>query len=230
MKIGVKTGVLSPLDHGAADRRERVLFALAEMGIASTSGVLGFVSMLYRFAPERLSHVQRVAALAVATGGQLGVPGHEIAEIERAALVHDLGKIVLPDPPTSKLVEWAPDRALATRQAMVAADVLASVRFLRRSSNIVRAMCEWIDGSGQPRGWVGDDIPIGARILGVADSLDVMTGVCRDLAWPRDLAVVELVRQAGVRFDANVVAAALQVDDAPPVEPSPWLTEPQGVA
>jgi HD-GYP domain-containing protein (c-di-GMP phosphodiesterase class II) len=230
VKIGVNTGVLSPLDPGAADRRERVSFALAEMGIASTSGVLGFVSMLYRFAPERLSHVQRVAALAVATGAQIGLPAYELAEIERAALVHDIGKIVLPDPPASKLVEWAPERALATRQATVAADVLAAAPFLRPASTIVRAMCEWIDGSGQPRGLAGDDIPVGARILGVADSLDVMTAVCRDLAWPRDLAVVELVRHAGGRFDANVVAAALQVDDAPPVEPSPWLTEPQGVA
>jgi HD-GYP domain-containing protein (c-di-GMP phosphodiesterase class II) len=206
-----------------------VLFALAEMGIASTSGVLAFVGMVYRFAPERFSHVHRVATLAVATGSQLGLRGSELAELERAALVHDLGKIVLPDPAGSKLVDWAPERGPATRQAIVAADLLESVAFLRAASHIVRAMCEWTDGSGQPHGLSGEAIPLPARILGVADALDVMTGVCRDLAWPRDLAVVELVRQAGVRFDAKVIAAALEVDDVPPVEPSPWLSEPRGV-
>jgi HD-GYP domain-containing protein (c-di-GMP phosphodiesterase class II) len=206
-----------------------MLFALAEMGIASTSGVLAFVGMVYRFAPERFSHVHRVATLAVATGSQLGLRGAELAELERAALVHDLGKIVLPDPAASKLVEWAPERGPATRQAIVAADLLASVAFLRAASHIVRAMCEWTDGSGQPHGLSGDAIPLSSRILGVADALDVMTSVCRDLAWPRDLAVVELVRQAGVRFDAKVIAAALEVDDVPPVEPSPWLSEPRGV-
>jgi HD-GYP domain-containing protein (c-di-GMP phosphodiesterase class II) len=229
VKIGFNSGVVPPLDQAAEGRRERVLFALAELGIASTSGVLAFVGMVYRFAPERMSHVQRVAALAVATGSQLGLRGSELAELERAALVHDLGKLVLPDPPSSKLVEWAPEQGLATRQAIVAADLLASAAFLRPASQIVRAMCEWTDGSGQPRGLSGEEIPAAARILGVADSLDVMTSVCRDLAWPRDLAVVELVRQAGVRFDAKVIAAALEVDDAPPVEPSPWLSEPRGV-
>jgi HD-GYP domain-containing protein (c-di-GMP phosphodiesterase class II) len=217
------------LEQGEAGRRERVLFALAEMGIASTSGVMAFVGMVYRFAPDRLAHVQRVAALAVATGGQLGLRGRDLAELERAALVHDLGKLVLPDPPATKLGEWAPDRGLATRQAIIAADLLASVAFLRPASHIVRAMCEWADGSGLPEGLSGDAIPVVARILGVADSLDVMTTVCRDLAWPRDLAVVELVRQAGVRFDANVIAAALQVDDGRPVETSPWLVETGGV-
>jgi HD-GYP domain-containing protein (c-di-GMP phosphodiesterase class II) len=229
VKIGFNSGVVPPLDQAAEGRRERVLFALAEMGIASTSGVLAFVGMVYRFAPERFSHVHRVATLAVATGSQLGLRGAELAELERAALVHDLGKIVLPDPAGSKLVEWAPERGSAARQAIVAADVLASVAFLRAASHIVGAMCEWTDGSGQPRGLSGDAIPLSARILGVADALDVMTGVCRDLAWPRDLAVVELVRQAGVRFDAKVIAAALEVDDVPPVEPSPWLSEPRGV-
>ncbi len=229
MKIGFSAGVVPPLDEAAESRRERVLFALAEMGIASTSGVQQFIGMVYRFAPDRLAHVQRVAALAVATAGQLGVRGHEANELERAALLHDVGKMVLPDPHASKLVEWAPERGLASRQAIVGADLLATVTFLRPAAQIVRAMCEWTDGSGQPRGLSGDAIPVAARILGVADSLDVMTGLCRDLAWPRDLAVVELVRQAGVRFDANVIAAALQVDDPAPAEASPWLTDTRGV-
>jgi response regulator RpfG family c-di-GMP phosphodiesterase len=229
VKIGFNSGVVPPLDQAAEGRRDRVNFALAEMGIASTSGLMAFVGMVYRFAPERLSHVHRVAALAVATGSQLGLRGSELAELERAALVHDLGKIIVPDPAASKLVEWAPEQGLATRQAIAGADVLVSVSFLKAASYIVRTMCEWTDGSGLPHGLSGEAIPIAARILGVADSLDVMTNVCRDLAWPRDLAVVELVRQAGVRFDANVIAAALEVDDVTPVEPSPWLSEPRGV-
>jgi len=219
-----------PLDHTAADRQHRLLMALAEMNIASTAALASFVGMVYRFMPDRLAHVQRVAALAVGTGGQLGLRGRELADLERAALVHDLGKVVLPDPAASKLVEWSPEGGLAARQALTAADVLSSVAFLRPAALVVRGMCEWIDGSGQPFGLSGDTIPLSARILGATDALDVMTDVCRELAWPRDVAVVELVRQAGARFDANVVAAALQVDDAPPVESSPWLNEPRGVA
>jgi HD-GYP domain-containing protein (c-di-GMP phosphodiesterase class II) len=199
------------------------------MSVASTSGLAAFVSMLYRFAPEQLAHVQRVAALAVATASRLSLPSWDLADLERAALAHDLGKVVLPDPPSTKAVEWGTDRGLAARQAMVGAELLADVPFLRPSAAIVRAMCEWVDGSGQPGGLVGPAIPLTARILGVADSLDVMATVCRELAWPKDLAVVELVRHAGVRFDADVITAVLQVDDAAPVEPAPWLTEPRRV-
>jgi response regulator RpfG family c-di-GMP phosphodiesterase len=216
------------LGPAAAGRLERVRFALRETEVASTSGCFAFVGMLYRFAPDRLAHVQRVAGLAQAMAARLGLGASAVADLERAALGHEIGKVVLPDPPASG-VDWPPDRALAAQQVSVAADLLDTIPFLRSAAVVVRAMGEHVDGSGGPLGLTGAAIPMGARILGVADALDVMVAVCRDFGWPSDLAVAELVRHVGIRFDPDVTAAAVQVVDHAPMVPGPFLPGPAPV-
>jgi response regulator RpfG family c-di-GMP phosphodiesterase len=220
----VHSVAIKPFDAATADRLERVQFALRESGIGSTSGLWMVLSTLYRQLPERLSHAQRVAKMARAIAGQLGRTEVDADVIERAALAHEIGAIAVPDPSLGRRLEDGEMRAKASEQAMAGAQALAAVPFLDSAARIVRAMPEWIDGSGRPNGLSGNEIPVGARIVAVADVFDVMDTTCQQLGWPRDLAAVELVRYAGRRFDADVVAAALRVVESVPAEPGSAMT------
>jgi HD-GYP domain-containing protein (c-di-GMP phosphodiesterase class II) len=209
---------LTPFDAAATNRLERVQFALTETGVGSTSGLWFVLSTLYRHLPERLSHAQRVAKMARAIASQMGRAAGDADQIERAALAHEIGTIVVPDPALGRPLEEGEMRAKVSEQALAGARALAVTPFLEPAAAILRAMPEWIDGTGRPGGLSGDQIPMGARIVAVADVFDVMDATCQQLGWPRDLAAVELVRYAGRRFDADVVAAALRVVESVPAE------------
>jgi HD-GYP domain-containing protein (c-di-GMP phosphodiesterase class II) len=100
---------------------------------------------------------------------------------------------------------------------MLAREVLATAPALRRAAEIVGAQHERIDGSGWPSGLQGEEIPVGARIVGVADAYDALTSLCLEMGLEADAIAVELVRHAGTRFDARVVAACLRWMDESPV-------------
>jgi response regulator RpfG family c-di-GMP phosphodiesterase len=220
--------VLTPINPDAADRLSRVEFAVAETGIGSTGGLWLLMTTLFRHQPDRLAHAQRVARMARAVAAHVGCQELEVDVIERAALAHEIGSIVVPDLPAGRPHEEAEVRARAAEQATTGAVAMSKAPFLAPSARLLRAMPEWIDGTGQPLGLVGDRIPMGARILGVADVFDVMDSTCQQLGWPRDLAAVELVRYAGRRFDADVVAAALRVVEAVPADrQAPMTGAPQ---
>jgi len=218
--------MLAPVDEAAAVRLRQMRFALDEIGVASTPAVLSFVTMLYRFAPEQMSHVHRVAGLSHAIGKGLGLSGSQLGDIERAALLHDIGKVVLPEPSASGPGEGVIDRALELRQVTVAADVLRTMPFLRGPAAMIGAMFECADGSGMPFGLAGEAIPIGARVIAVAEALDGMATACRDFGWSPEVAVVELVRAAGARYDADVVAAALRMVEAAGTNTTTWPMTP----
>jgi response regulator RpfG family c-di-GMP phosphodiesterase len=135
----------------------------------------------------------------------------ELRHVERAALAHDIGRVVAPDAPGE-----AGREVSRGRQAALARDVLAVSPPLQRAARIVGAYCERIDGSGWPSGLSGDEIPVGARIVGVADAYDALMSLCVEMGLSADAIAVELVRHAGTRFDARVVAACLRWMDASP--------------
>jgi len=222
----VLQAMLAPIDEAAAMRLRQMRFALGEIGVASTPAVLSFVTMLYRFAPEQMSHVHRVAGLSHAIGKSLGVSASQLADIERAALMHDIGKVVLPDPSSNGPGEGVIDRALELRQLTLAADVLRTVPFLHGPAAMIGAMFECADGSGMPFGLAGDAIPMGARVMAVTEALDGMSTACRDFGWSPEVAVVELVRAAGARYDADVVAAAVRVVESAWTSTTTWLMTP----
>lgn len=216
--------VLTPLNPDAADRLARVEFAVAETGVGSTAGLWLLMTTLFRHQPDRLGHAQRVARMTRAIAAHLGCQEFEVDAIERAALVHEIGSIVVPDLPAGQPHDDAAVRGRAAEQATTGATAIARSPFLAPAARLLRAMPEWIDGTGQPLGLVGDRIPLGGRILSVADVFDVMDSTCQQLGWPRDLAAVELVRYAGRRFDADVVAAALRVVETVPADRQPPMT------
>ncbi len=176
--------------------------------------------------PYTRHHSHRVAQYAVRLARGLGLSEREVEEIEYAALVHDLGKIgpqhqhILQKPGSLSHEE---QRTLRAHPA-AGAEIVARVRALRRSAEIVRTHHERPDGQGYPFGLRAADVPLGARILNVSDAFDAMTS---DRPYRRALSIAaaldELQRGAGSQFDRAVVDCLLRLHAAGqfPLIPSP---------
>jgi diguanylate cyclase (GGDEF)-like protein/putative nucleotidyltransferase with HDIG domain len=175
-------------------------------------------------------HSRRVQQLALAIGRELGLSQAELELLGHAALFHDIGKLAVPDSvllKPSKLTdeEWA----LMQRHAEEGAHIINRLGFLNDAVPSIRHHHERFDGAGYPDGLTGDEIPLGARIIHVADALDSMltTRVYRP-ARPANEALEELRRMAGTQFCPRCVLALetiVSVDgvSAPPVAPAPAL-------
>jgi putative nucleotidyltransferase with HDIG domain len=158
--------------------------------------------------PSTLRHSERVADLADALAERLGWDGERPALLRGAGLVHDVGKIGVPDsipfkPERLTSGEYEQVKQHARLGAQIVADALAPEQV-----SWVRAHHERVGGGCYPDGLAGDAIPDGALILAVADAWDVMTSH-RPYAppVPPDLALEECRREAGRQFAADVVAA-----------------------
>lgn len=190
----------------------RLTAIFADAGIASSEALLSVLAALYRERPDDLAHAQRVANICVRIATELGVTEREVADIERAAWVHDLGKLVVPeraDGDTGTVTHLDLERW--TEQLIAARDILDAAPALRPAAALVMASRECLDGSGFPNHLQGDAIPLGARILHVADTFDALQELCAMYSMPPDSASAELVRHTGSRFDSTVVAAWLRL-------------------
>ena len=154
-------------------------------------------------------HSRRVQQLALAIGRELGLSQAELDLLGHAALFHDIGKLAVPDaillkPATLTEDEWG----LMQRHAEEGARIIDRLGFLQDAVPAIRHHHEWWDGKGYPDGLGGEDIPLGARIIHVADALDSMltTRIYR-AARPADEALQELRRGAGGQFCPRTVAA-----------------------
>jgi len=176
--------------------------------------------------PYTRHHSVRVSIYAVRLARGLRRPEAEVEEIEYAALVHDLGKIgpqhqyILQKPGSLTHEE---QRTLRSHPA-AGAEIVAKVRTLRRVAEIVRAHHERPDGLGYPFGLRSEDVPVGSRILNVADAFDAMTSDRPyRRALPVSVALLELERGAGTQFDADAAGCLLRLHAAGefPLVPSP---------
>jgi len=175
------------------------------------------VKMLGRVLDDRDGHragySERLEAWAEATAGMLTLGRDEILDVRRAALLHDLGKIGVPEAilrAAARLTEH--ERRLVRAVPTLAEQVLRPVNGMQGVAAILRHRYEQWDGKGYPDGLKGDKIPVGARILAVIDAYGVMTTVrpYRAMVYSLD-AVAELRRCAGAQFDPKVVEAFCNV-------------------
>lgn len=176
--------------------------------------------------PYTRHHSHRVSEYSVRLARGLRRSETEVEEVEYAALVHDLGKIgpahqhILQKPGSLSHEE---QRTLRAHPA-AGAEIVSKVRALRRVAEIVRAHHERPDGQGYPFGLRSDDVPVGARILNVADAFDAMTSDRPyRRALPMEAALRELERGASTQFDAEVVGCLLRLAETGrfPLIPSP---------
>ena len=166
-------------------------------------------------------HSKQLAEWSVAVAHAMGLSEEETETVRLAALLHDIGKIGIPDEILLKPGPLTPHEWEIMRQhPLIGARILRPLRRLETVAQIVAAHHERWDGSGYPRGLKGEEIPLGARILAVVDSYGAMIDE-RVYHAPRshEEAVAEIRRHAGRLYDPHVVAAFLEVIDY--LSPSP---------
>ncbi len=158
--------------------------------------------------PDLHLHLDRVGSLAIATGLKLGLRPDELGELERAAQLHDLGKLAVPDEILHKAAplderEWA----FVRHHPLVGERILRASPVFRNVATIVRSTHERWDGAGYPDGLPGPEIPIASRIISACDAFTAMTSARPyRAALTLEDALTELERVAGKQFDPAVVS------------------------
>jgi two-component system, cell cycle response regulator len=159
--------------------------------------------------PDLQTHQRGVGALVLAVGRRMGVVGEQLDVLARAAELHDVGKIAIPDAILAKpgpltAEEWR----FMRRHTILGERILMAAAALRPVAKLVRSTHERYDGGGYPDGLAGEQIPLGARIIFVCDAYDAMTS---DRTYSRAVTPVEAIAElracAGTQFDPAVVAA-----------------------
>jgi putative nucleotidyltransferase with HDIG domain len=164
---------------------------------------------------ETEGHSKRVTAFTIAIARAMGLSADQIRVIARGAFLHDIGKMAIPDAILRKPGALDPEEiAIMQEHCYRGYQILKRIPFLTEASEIVYAHQEKYDGTGYPRGLKGEQIPLGARIFSVADTLDAMTSDRPYRAkLPFSVAREEIQRWSGRQFDPQVVATFLQMPE-----------------
>jgi PAS domain S-box-containing protein/putative nucleotidyltransferase with HDIG domain len=186
---------------------ERLERALADLTSAYDSTLEGWVRALDLRDKETIGHTQRVAMLVVGFALELGVSGDDLVNIRRGALLHDIGKMGIPDEILNKAGPLTDDeRLVIQRHPQYAYELLRPIHYLGEALDIPYAHHERWDGKGYPRGLKGEEIPLSARIFSVVDVWDAL-GSTRTyrMKWDQDKMIAYLKEQSGKKFDPSIV-------------------------
>jgi putative nucleotidyltransferase with HDIG domain len=204
---------LDQFQHALHDRlrsrRCAVATALAYDQDTHEDAIDGLIDMLELHERDGRGHATRVARLTMALADELDVDESSLLELYHSALLHDIGKLDIPSsilrkPALLDAEEWQ----IMRTHPQVGYDLLQKLPRFCRAAEIVVAHHESFDGGGYPRGLQGDDIPVGARILAVADAYDSMTiPHTQRPPMPPSMAVQEIERCSGSQFDPDIARA-----------------------
>lgn len=169
-----------------------------------------------------LNHCEMITGRAVALAQYIGLPQHEVENIRLGSILHDVGKIGIPDAILNKPAKLTDEEYERIKEhAVIGARIVQSVGALQGVVPIVRHHQERYDGTGYPDGIKGDEIPVGARIIAVVDAYGAMT---EDRVYRKapghEIAVSELKRWSGRQFDPEIAEAFIRL-----LEAQPELTE-----
>ncbi len=159
-------------------------------------------------------HVGRVQALCVLVGEKMGLDQDQMDAMRIAAMVHDVGKLGVPDHILLKPGPLDPDEfAKISNHATVGARILSNVDYPWNISEIVRHHHEHYDGTGYPDRIAGEQIPLASRIIAVAEVYDALVSDrCYRSGWPHRQAIEHMEMLSGSHFDPQVVSALLEVE------------------
>jgi PAS domain S-box-containing protein/putative nucleotidyltransferase with HDIG domain len=185
----------------------------AELRIAYDTTIEGWARTLDLRHEDTEWHSRRVTDLTVRLAERMGVRGEELVRIRRGALLHDIGKMAVPDdillkPGKLTAEEWE----VMKRHTTYAYELLSPIPFLQSAIDIPYCHHERWDGTGYPRGLRGEQIPLAARIFSVVDVFDALTSDRPyRRAWSKERALAYLREQAGTQFDPAAVEAFLEM-------------------
>lgn len=168
---------------------------------------------------ETGGHSRRVSLYCLEMARAFDCTPEQLKQIARGAYMHDIGKIGIPDSILLKPGQLTPqERAIMESHARIGYELVSRITFLAGAAEIVLTHQERFDGTGYPQGLVGEEIPVGARIFAVADTLDAMTS---DRPYRSALSLeaarAEITRESGRQFDPAVVRVFLSIPE------STWL-------
>lgn len=207
------------LESRVRERTRELKSALIEVEDSYKFTLEALVSALDAREHETQAHSQRVREYTITLASQLGLTGEELVKVGRGALLHDVGKIGVPDcillkPGKLDTEEWVEMK----KHPQSGYEILKSIKFLSQSAEIVLAHQERWDGNGYPNRLSGTEIPLGARIFSVVDTLDAITANRPYRSGlPFQTAIAEIRRCSGTQFDPHVV------DDFLCIAPETWL-------
>ena len=163
---------------------------------------------------ETEGHSKRVTAFTIAIARALGLSADEIRVIARGAFLHDIGKMAIPDNILRKPDKLTPEEVAIMREhCFHGYQILKKIPFLAEAAEIVYSHQERFDGTGYPRGLKGEQIPLGARMFSVADTLDAITSnrpyrPAQTVQAARE----EIERWSGRQFDPEIVKTFMSMD------------------
>ena len=206
---------------------QRNLEQLVEERTSQLSGALSKLEQSYDDTLEALGsaldlkdaetegHCQRVTAFTISIARAMPVPNPYLPVLARAAFLHDIGKMAIPD---GILRKPGPlddaEKQIMRKHCEIGYNMLIRIPFLRDAAEIVLAHQEFFDGSGYPRGLRGEQIPLGARIFTIADSLDAMiSDRPYRKALPLNHAREEIRRCSGTQFDPKMVDVFMSIPE-----------------
>jgi len=154
-------------------------------------------------------HSQRVARYAVGLGKAMGVTGDELIDLKYAASLHDIGKVAISRKILNKLGKLTDaEFAIMKQHSLTAIRILEKIDGLQDALPLIKHHHERFDGNGYPDGLIGDEIPLGSRVIAVAEAFDILTS---DVPWrdamDQESALREIEACAGTQFDPEVVGA-----------------------
>jgi putative nucleotidyltransferase with HDIG domain len=201
----------SDLEQLVAERTRQLSIALQDLEQSYDYTLEALGGALDAKDAETEGHCQRVTAFTITIAKAMGVDNSLLRQIARGAFLHDIGKMGVPDQILRKPGPLtAEERAIMRRHCDIGYAVLERIPFLKEAAEIVLAHQEFYDGTGYPRGLKGEQIPVGARIFAVADTLDAMiSDRPYRKALPISAARDEIRRFSGTQFDPQVVKVFL---------------------
>lgn len=175
--------------------------------------VQAFLQALGQKENELKEHNQRVAQLAVLLGQGMGLTGLELVDLRWGALLHDIGKLSIPDHILNKTGELTEEEyEVIKTHTLLGAAILRHMSFLKRAYVVAESHHERWDGMGYPYGLKGTEIPLLARISAVAGAYDALTNNrSYRSAWPKAKALEYICERAGKVYDPQVVDVFLSI-------------------
>lgn len=187
--------------------------AISDTVRAYDETIQGWANALEMRDSETMGHSQRIVELTLTLAKKLGVQDIDLVHIRRGALLHDIGKMGIPDailhkPGMLTEAEWV----IMRKHPIYARDYLSSISYLAPALDIPCFHHERWDGTGYPQGLKGEAIPLAARIFAVVDVWDAVTSQRPYLeTWSKEKALTHIQEQAGKHFDPRIVDAFVEL-------------------
>jgi PAS domain S-box-containing protein/putative nucleotidyltransferase with HDIG domain len=192
---------------------ERVAQRTLELAEAYDTTLEGWAKALEMRDKETKDHSQRVTDLTVSLAQAIGIQGDDLLQLRRGAVLHDIGKMAIPDEILGKRGPLTiPERQIVERHPTFGYEFLAPIPFLAKALDIPYCHHEHWDGSGYPRGLKGEENPLAARIFSLIDVWDaIQSDRPYNRAWSKEKAIQYLKEESGKQFDPVCVAVFLDL-------------------